>query len=70
MMEKMTLENNNLNKPAYISKRGQKRKIANVNVMINTNNIKRTNIKMLEKRLENQRIWVRRVRKSRPFFLF
>ena len=38
--------------------------------MINTRNSKRTNMKMFKKKkgLQNHRMWVRKVRKSRLFF--
>ena len=42
------MESNYLNKPAYRSKRGKKKK-PTIKVMINTMNSKRRNMKMLKK---------------------
>ena len=48
-MEKPQLESNHLNKPAYRSQSGGKKKKPTVKVMINTRNSKKTNMKMLKK---------------------
>ena len=65
-MGKSQLESNYLNKQVYRSK-GKKRKKTIVKVMINTRNIKRTNMMMLKKGLQ-KKMWERKVRKSRLIF--
>ena len=53
-MEEITIEKQPL-KPVYRFKRKKKNPI--VKVMINIRNSKRTNMKMLKKRLQNRRMW-------------
>ena len=57
---KSQLESNHLNKPVYRSKRKK------VKVVINTRKDKHEGVK---KRLQNHRMWGRKVRKSRNFFI-
>ena len=60
------MESHHLNKPVYKSKRKKK---CVVKVTVNTRNSKMTNMKMLKIGLHNHKMWRRKLRKPRLFFL-
>ena len=67
-MGKSQLESNYLNKQVYRSK-GKKRKKTIVKVMINTRNIKRTNMMMLKKGLQKKNVGKESKKIQTHFFL-